>query len=167
MGRVTYGNLASVWYTYDDARRLTAIEHRDSLGQVIRRLAYQYDDRDLPVTLNEYDMTGCVAMTVFGYDDRGRLISESRSGDVAYQLSYEYDQGGNRTKKVDAINQIETVYHYDRENPLVYDSNNNRLEYHETFDTSDPQNPVLLSTTWYYYNELGNVTRVDESARDG
>ena len=58
------------------------------------------------------------------------------------------------------MNDVEVVYHYDIEDPLHYDSNNNRLEYYDTFDTSDPQDPVLLSTTWYYYNKLGNVTRV-------
>lgn len=36
---------------------------------------------------------------------------------------------------------------------------NNRLMYSETFDTSG-MGDELLSTTWYYYNEAGNVTRV-------
>ena len=58
------------------------------------------------------------------------------------------------------MNDVEVIYHYDIEDPLRYASNNNRLEYYDTFDTSDPQNPVLLSTTWYYYNESGNVTQV-------
>ena len=98
-----------------------------------------------------------------------RLISEVRvAANPAdeYDLDYEYDQGGNRKRKVDHANDREIVYHYDVnlvENP--YDSENNRLMYYETFDTSGPS-PVLLLTTYYYYGKngvhsaCGNVTRV-------
>ncbi len=30
----------------------------------------------------------------------------------------------------------------------------------EEFDTSGPGDPVLVSTTWYYYTFMGNVERV-------
>ncbi|UCE61830.1 MAG: hypothetical protein JSU63_08830, partial [Phycisphaerales bacterium] len=36
---------------------------------------------------------------------------------------------------------------------------NNRLMYYEVYDT-DPDPHELVSTTWYYYNDWGNVTRV-------
>ncbi|UCE61790.1 MAG: hypothetical protein JSU63_08585, partial [Phycisphaerales bacterium] len=35
----------------------------------------------------------------------------------------------------------------------------NRLMYYEVYDT-DPDPDELVSTTWYYYNDWGNVTRV-------
>ncbi len=53
---------------------------------------------------------------------------------------------------------------YDQEHatePHVYESDNNRLMYYETFDTTGgPGADVLLSTTWYYYSEGGNPTRI-------
>ena len=40
---------------------------------------------------------------VFGYDTRGRLTSEVRSGQNTYDFEYRYDQGGNRTLKTQTI----------------------------------------------------------------
>jgi len=156
---VANGNGTSIWYTYDAARRVTRIEHRDLLGQVFHRLEYTYDGRYLPLTLTESDQVGWTATVAFTYETRGRLLQEVRTGQNPYELAYEYDLGGNRTRKVDALNQTEVVYHYDLEDPLLYGSNNNRLEYYETFDTSGPD-PVLVSTTWYYYNASGNVKQI-------
>ena len=60
------------------------------------------------------------------YDNARRLISEVRlnNDDPAhsYDLAYEYDQGGNRTKKIDTQSssyRVEVVYHYDIENPAI------------------------------------------------
>ena len=75
-----------------------------------------------------------------------------------YGFQYEYDQAGNRTKKTDWVNNREIVYHYDLEDPASYGSANIRLMYCETFDSSGGYD--LTSTTWYYYNDVGNVTRV-------
>ena len=55
---------------------------------------------------------------------------------VVYSRAYEYDQGGNRTAKIGPVNDREVVYHYDIENPLTYGSDNNRLMYYETLDTT-------------------------------
>ncbi len=130
-------------------------------------------------------------------DNRGRLISEVRTGQSSYDLAYEYDQGGNRKKKtrtIDADHWFEDRYYYDvrpeepdPQNPMQYDSFNNRLMFYETLEFSPtviffgamtqgsgptaqgsgPMAPgfggpieTLLSTTYYYYNEEGNVTRV-------
>ncbi|UCG88239.1 MAG: RHS repeat-associated core domain-containing protein, partial [Gemmatimonadota bacterium] len=67
---------------------------------------------------------------------------------------------GNRVKMSDPVlDDFEVVYHYDLENPGLYGSANNRLMYSERFDISTGT-PELISTTYYYYNEYGNVTRV-------
>ena len=70
---VTCGNGTSVWYTYDDARRLTSMEHRSMTGDVMLRMAYGYDDRDLPVTVTESDQAAALAVVWYDYDDRGGL----------------------------------------------------------------------------------------------
>ena len=49
---------------------------------------------------SEYDSTtGNTSVVTFGYDNRHRLISESRTVDNPYSLSYTYDELGNREKE--------------------------------------------------------------------
>jgi len=59
--------------------------------------------------------------------------------------------------KTDILMARRVEYHYDLENPALYGSKNNRLMYHETFET---QSETKLSTTWYYYTMAGNVRRI-------
>ena len=156
---VTYGNGTAIEYTYDDANRLWTIDHRDSGGLTMLRLTYEYDRRDLPTFITEEHSDGSTVFVEFEHDNRGRLFHETRDGATPYDLWYEYDNGGNRTRKGDGVNGVEVVYHYDLEDPQLYGSDNNRLTYYQTFDKSGPVR-VLLSTTWYYYNGVGNVTRI-------
>jgi RHS repeat-associated protein len=159
---VTYGNGASTHYSYDDARRLTVIDHRDGTNATFLRLTYTYTNDDLPDSITESDGGGWLATVEFAYDARDRLIAESRDAldvNTEYNLEYLYDQGGNRTKKIDQQNAIEVQYHYDLEDPALYASANNRLMYFETLDVSG-ESSTLLATTWYYYNASGNPTRI-------
>jgi YD repeat-containing protein len=93
------------------------------------------------------------------HDGAIRLIREERSTPHAYDWSYEYDQAGNRTKKIDNLADREWVYVYDTSDPgETYPSNNNRLMEVEEYDTSGT--PVLEFVSCYFYNPAGNVTRV-------
>ena len=72
----------------------------------------------------------------FQYDNRGGVNSEVRTGTSPYDLSYSYDQGGNRQTKVDrrtGNERYEVEYHYDLEAPTTCGSVNNRLMYYETW----------------------------------
>ena len=167
--RVDYLNGASICYEYDGANRVTRIEHENGAPLFQLVIDYAYNERDLPIQVTESGQWIDTKTSYFDYDNRGRLISEFRVASNPadeYDLDYEYDQGGNRARKVDHANDREIEYHYDVnlvENP--YESENNRLMYYKTFDTSGPS-PVLLSTTYYYYGQssvhsaCGNVTRV-------
>ncbi len=101
-------------------------------------------------------------LSTLGSSSLGRLKHEARVGDPAssYDLAYTHDAGGNRLSTIDEVNEVETVYHYDVEDEAqyVYGSANNRLMYFETFDTS-AYGHELVSTTYYYYNDYGNITR--------
>ncbi|MDO8632700.1 MAG: hypothetical protein Q7R41_19630, partial [Phycisphaerales bacterium] len=162
-------------YEYDDAHRLTRIEHKTPGGTTRLRLDYTYTADDLPETITEYGPGGTMTADVeFTYDSRRRLIHEVRmtyDGTPGYNLAYEYDAGGNRTKKVDNLAQTEVRYHYDLEDPQGYGSKNNRLMFYKEFDTTQPPTEpgdpgALVSTTWYYYHygedgkSTGNVERV-------
>jgi hypothetical protein len=69
------------------------------------------------------------------------LIREARyDRDPAnqYHITYEYDQGGNRTRKIESTggcNRIETVYTYDVDDPDYYGSFTNRLMFYKTYET--------------------------------
>ncbi len=167
--QVRFSNDATVEYSYDAAGRITAITHRDYLDYIMLRLSYEYDPHDargLPTRITEEEDTlyGRVtkAVTTFRYDGAGRLVRETRVANTlsSYDLVYTYDLGGNRLSTIDEVNEVETVYHHDVEDEAdyVYGSANNRLMYFETFDTS-AHGHELVSTTYYYYNDYGNITR--------
>jgi RHS repeat-associated protein len=157
---VSYLGGASTHYTYDNARRLTVIDHRDSSGTSFLKLTYAYTVDDLPDTLTEHTGAVQTASVDFTYDNRHRLIGEVRTGSNSpYTRTYQYDQGGNRTKKIDVTAQIEVTYHYDLEDPPGYDSKNNRLMSYDTVSTAGGQS-TPVSTTWYWYNVAGNPTRI-------
>ena len=72
---ITYGNLASIHYTYDEANRVTVIEHRnDALGTILLRMDYAYYSNDLPAQFIEGDyLSGAWTIrgqTDFWYDRR-------------------------------------------------------------------------------------------------
>ncbi|MCH8253393.1 MAG: hypothetical protein IID36_13175 [Planctomycetes bacterium] len=160
--KVTYGNTTSVDYSYDAAGQVTRIEYSAAVGGVYFALDYTYTATGLPATIIETNPSP-VAVATFTYDERSRLIGEIRVGTNPYDLAYTYDPGGNRLTKLDGNNDLLVEYEYDYTDPATYGSDNNRLMFYETFDTSGPQN-VLLETTWYFYNAAGNPTRIVTSA---
>ena len=162
---VANGNGAVTEYEYDDAERLKTIRHKASdTGPVLLQLAYGYNPRGLIETMTESGGDGSAAVA-FDYDPRGRLISEIRETTHAYMLEYEYDAGGNRTRKArrDVTTWAlleETVYHYDLENPTLYQTKNNRLMYYEVFDDAG----LLRQRVEYEYettdSAVGNPTLI-------
>jgi RHS repeat-associated protein len=125
------------------------------------------------------DLTGATVKSFrvdFTYDDRGRLIGETRTDIsdsqnpvVLYDIEYAYDQLGNRLSKKEWIAQRRTEYHYDVQydpNQLPFPTHHNRLLDYEV-STMDPNGqPVdLLRTVDYTYYKTGqasNVTVKDE-----
>ena len=68
---VTFGNGASRHYTYDNARRLTVIDHRDGTGKdgtTFLKLEYEYTAHGLPESITERDDTDVTAEVQFDYD---------------------------------------------------------------------------------------------------
>ncbi len=115
----------------------------------------------------EYDGLADESSTVtFDYDDRDRLISEERTGQNPYDISYTYDQLGNRLTKVDATNPsnvIGTLYYYDADpnnRPQGYETNNNRLLWYEVYTHFEWNTPPLARTVSYLYYETGDVSNI-------
>jgi len=105
--------------TYDNADRVTLIQHKAADNTLLLGIYYYYN-RDNTVYMRvEYDATGQTphtAVVEFGYDARKRLITESRELDestTVYALAYAYDQLGNRRTKTDYVGDRVTGYVYD------------------------------------------------------
>ena len=131
----------------------------NDLGISLLELTYGYDNRDLPITLTEEGTFNVPATTLFTYDNRGRLIEEYRTDGPIYTREYTYDNGGNRLTMYDFLGGTMDVYTYDLDDPATYQTENNRLMFVESFDIGGGgQDP--LSTTYYYYNDVGNVERI-------
>jgi RHS repeat-associated protein len=79
-----------VSYGYDDANRLTSITQGTS------SVGFGYDNANRRTSLTLPNGV----ITTYGYDDASQLtsISYARAGTVQGDLTYEYDQGGRRTK---------------------------------------------------------------------
>jgi len=166
--RVSYANGTAVVYWYDDANRVIRINHLNGLGVSQFRLTYWYDGTNgpAPTRIDDYELDLRVASTYLDYDDRGRLIEENRTVSSSdYHLRYEYDQGGNRTRKTDLLNDTEVRYEYDINDVPTYDTANNRLTKYELYDSPGP-GETLVSTTYYYYNDSGNPWRIVTETED-
>ena len=108
-------------------------------------------------------------MVSFDYDDRGRLIGETRVEDTTtvYDLAYTYDQVGNRLTKTNAVTDMLTVYVYDVHctpdaagDDMEMNTHNNRLLAYRVYDGDDPQTDNLLRTVRYTYYDNGNAANI-------
>ena len=126
------------------------------------------------------------AATRFGYDGRTCLISESRVTEpnsvVVYDLTYTYDQLGNRKTKQDYMPAGRlTEYVYDTD-PNVwadpnhfgldpqYQTRNNRLLLYREYDPNAAGGSRLVRTvryTYYVTGHVSNITIKDEDPSGG
>ncbi|MEL6713451.1 MAG: hypothetical protein AAFP86_06740, partial [Planctomycetota bacterium] len=148
------------WFTYEpDGQPDVVIYSRN--GVRFLTLIHDYDAAGLLETATEYTSSGSVTKQ-YDYDSQKRLTSEllTYSDGTSLQLVYTYDAGGNRRtleRLEDGVAVEINVYHYDLDDPVVYESANNRLMWVERLDGAG----TLLEREWYFYdNRFGNVSRV-------
>ena len=109
----------------------------------------------------------------FEYDNRGRLIEETHVVDdttTVYDISYTYDQLGNRQTKIDSVNGQWVVYDYDVDladpNELEFPTWHNRLLEYRMYDgdPNDPNTSLLRTVSYTYYKtgQASNITVKDE-----
>jgi YD repeat-containing protein len=118
----TLPNGVETAYTYDDAGRLTQIEHRAAGGALLARYAYALDDVGNRVEATETISTpgqGLVTTTLtYTYDSLYRLTEADYSSGEKFE--YQYDAVGNRTIYTATLTQTTvTTYSYDAGNRLV------------------------------------------------
>ncbi len=93
---MTLGNTATVTLAFDAASRITGVRNAKSDGTEIAAYAYTRDNVGNPTAVA---LTGGDLLT-FSYDTNYRLTREQRSGANAYDVTYTFDQVGNRTAKI-------------------------------------------------------------------
>jgi RHS repeat-associated protein len=158
--RVARKDGTSTNWTYLDNNRIDHIEHMNGT-QSLLLLDYDYDSRDLPITLTETSSSGTV-VTTWEYDFAARLLRETRSvgGTVVTEQRFTYDSAGNRRSRSNYTGaQLDSVdtYHYDYDNLAVHGTHNNRVVSVER----RASNRTLITTLYVYYdNPFGHVSRL-------
>jgi len=120
--------LARFQYTYDDVGNITAKTQERPTLNVSPTIDYAYDDLDR-LTSATHPLAGQTTET-FTYDAVGnRLRRDGQSSDAQFNdwnqlledesYTYEYDNGGNRTKRTDKNSGEIHEYVYDGENRLT------------------------------------------------
>ncbi|MGD8451363.1 MAG: RHS repeat-associated core domain-containing protein [Phycisphaerae bacterium] len=166
----TYANGTSTQWLFDAAGHIDHITHREGANTLLD-LDYTWTPDGLVSSIVETTSTNTTTVS-FTYDKRGRLLGETRVVDgttTVYDLTYTYDQLGNRLTMTDnlADPDIVTTYHYDTQSPVwppgyerqgqtpFYGTLNNRLIWAQTV-----QGETTLETRWYVYNAGGHVKRI-------
>ena len=153
---VTGGDSSVVYYSYDNANRVTEVKHKTSGGTVLSDYQYGYD------AVNCTSQTDSDSTVVdYGYDDADQLTSEVRdnSHSTGYTIGYTYDHNQNRLTKV--LNSVTDTYSYDNQNKLTgvsgsvsksyyYDSNGNC--------TSVVSGSNTTSLSYDYENRVSGIT---------
>ena len=115
LGRATtmsYANGTVTEYDYDDASQLTALRNLKNDRSVISIFTYSYDTGGHRTQVEEANGD----VVTWSYDALGQLIREWRSGANGYDISYAYDELGNRLTKEEGG--VITTYSYDAANQL-------------------------------------------------
>lgn len=157
---ITYANGTSIEYDYDAADRITEIRNRVGVNDPFLKIEFlAYNGRNLPTSVRETRDTTISTIT-YTYDARSRLTRETRDFNPPYDLEYTYDQGGNRTSKIDTINDTITNYTYDVDDPDTFKQMANRLMYYEVRDGTTN---ALYERVEYEYDldaAAGNISQI-------
>jgi RHS repeat-associated protein len=134
--KLTYGNNASAVYTYDGVTRwLTGVYNYKADGiTIVSSFVYTHDKVGNRKTMTLSDG----ALVTYGYDDIYQLLLEIRTIRNAYNISWTYDNVGNRLAQTK--DGVLTNYQYNDANQLISDT-------------------TVALTNIYQYDNNGNMTQ--------
>jgi RHS repeat-associated protein len=134
---MTHANGATAATDYDADGQTTAVRNLKSDGSTVLSIfTYSYDNAGNRTGVQEANGD----RVTWSYDENHQLMREQRSGGNSYDITYTYDEVGNRLTKVDSG--TTTTYAYDAANQL------------ETEET-----PTARTT--YTYDANGNTATID------
>jgi RHS repeat-associated protein len=139
-------------YGYDNAGRLTLLDHKNSAGASITGYAMAYDAANRITSVDFTNTAYAAEDVVYSYDRTDQLTKADRS---ALDENYKYDENGNRvmTGWVTGLNNQLS------EDPLftyTYDAEGNRTS--RVRKSSDPADDKTVLYEWDHKNRLTKVT---------
>jgi RHS repeat-associated protein len=159
LGRVTtmsYANGAVAENDYDVASRLIALRNLKADRSVISIFTYSHDAVGDRLGVEEANGD----LVTWSYDEIYQLIREQRTGDNAYDITYTYDEVGNRLTKLsegvvttssyDAANQLLTAEDDTGITTFSYDANGNTI-------SEEKPSGDLTTYIWDAENHMTNV----------
>jgi RHS repeat-associated protein len=154
--KVTRGDGSSLTYTWDDARRLTAISN--NLGETVE---YSLDAMGNRTAQRLKDASNNLTkQNTWVYDELGRLLKSVGAGNQTHQQAY--DLNDNPTLSTDPLNHNNSQA-YDALNRLVQNtdplSGITRYEYDGQDNLTQVKDPRNVTTN-YQYDGLGNLTQL-------
>ena len=172
---ISYPNGVTSSYVYDDNSRLIDLTHANS-SKTLARYTYEVNNvGDRTRVTNDLD-----GVVEYDYDALRRLIRESHY-DIfnakVFEISYAYDEVGNRTSRV-AMGGLITPYNYDTADKLLaagdvsfsYDANGNLRSHHGPdgittyeYDREDQLTSVSTPRATVVYSYDANGERVQRS----
>src|SRR5579864_4340066 len=156
----TLGNGMQVSHGYDPSGRETFLGNYGPSGVALAAFSNTYDPIANRTNVVELDGT----RLTFAYDASSQLVHEQRSGANAYDTSYQYDGGGNRTLKTDSG--ANTNYTYNAANELTVTTPPSGPPTTATFDNNgnlavEITGGARTSNTWDGENRLTGVANPD------
>jgi RHS repeat-associated protein len=100
---------------YDVRNRLSNLSHKTPASTLLRSYAHTYSAAGRLVQTAEND----ASVDAYGYDAKGRLVTQTRTGANAFTATHTYDAVGNRTQTT--MNSTTTNFTYDNDDRLLSD----------------------------------------------
>lgn len=144
------GNIGTIAYTYDDARRLKSLTYNNN-STTISKYNVTYNAADWIMSLSTSQTTAYAdSPATYTYDDRGQLTDAvySNSSYVA-DLGYDYDLTGNRT------------------DTLTYDDTRSSIISTSNYDTATGNRLTSDGTYSYEYDKEGHLITKTTMISDG
>lgn len=161
MGNLTnmyYPNGIYVTYAYNNMNRLSKLTRLVLRPYSKTEFTYTYDPAGRLARINSQD----ASVINYGYNAKNELISENRTGSVAYQASYSYDLAGNRIQ----MNRDGQAYSYTYNglNQLVTEQSPvGQINYTYDLNGNLTQRTGGALTASFTYDSMNRLTRFNSS----
>jgi Domain of unknown function (DUF5018) len=96
---IDMGSNGTDFYVYDDKKRLTKIEAKDTKGSLLRTQSYEYNT-DGTLKSYSYSFSNYSEKTSYSYQNGRRIGETTNYGTFVNTSKFEYDSNGNLIKRV-------------------------------------------------------------------
>lgn len=149
-------------YTYNDQGLVDTI-NKSFIGKPHSEVKYTYNSNGQVTEEKEVFTRGDIYTTTYTYDDKGNLVEYNYNGTTKKNMTFTYDENGNRLTEKNVDNGSETTLTYNSDGQLIEEnyqgSNTRRYVYHydaqgnlirkERFENGSEDQPIE-----YYYTAV-------------